>query len=285
MVYAIGFHSKCRCGADGGMMETIPIPAEKNRRGERRRLLRVEGGGGIVDDLHPSGARAPQPIRHRFHAGEHGRQTAQLASAGQAARDDRSRTQELHRVTGQGQVKGSGGSVHPYPDATSPDRRTAPPRMQHLQRCGRSLTRRDSESNGDRALELVRHRATQCPDTSTDDNSFRHCELRADFARTRRAPLPRNSTSLARNFPTHGAYHDGGLPRNRHILRAFFLAFRFARAIRNLLRVSRARIEVRARRPFPPRACLFAFTAAMQIRHGDGLNSQRPFDRVQRSRK
>jgi Ca-activated chloride channel family protein len=63
MVYAIGFHSKCRCGADGRMIETDPDPSLKK--------IAAESGGGYFElkegaDLSSTFTRVAQELHSQY---------------------------------------------------------------------------------------------------------------------------------------------------------------------------------------------------------------------------
>jgi Ca-activated chloride channel family protein len=63
MVYAIGFHSKCRCGADGRMVETDPDPSLKK--------IAAESGGGYFElkegaDLSSTFTRVAQELHSQY---------------------------------------------------------------------------------------------------------------------------------------------------------------------------------------------------------------------------
>jgi Ca-activated chloride channel family protein len=63
MVYAIGFHSKCRCGADGRMIETDPDPSLKK--------IAAESGGGYFElkegmDLASTFTRVAQELHSQY---------------------------------------------------------------------------------------------------------------------------------------------------------------------------------------------------------------------------
>jgi Ca-activated chloride channel family protein len=63
MVYAIGFHSKCRCGAEGRMIETDPDPSLKK--------IAAESGGGYFElkegmDLSSTFTRVAQELHSQY---------------------------------------------------------------------------------------------------------------------------------------------------------------------------------------------------------------------------
>jgi Ca-activated chloride channel homolog len=63
MVYAIGFHSKCRCGTDGRMIETDPDPSLKK--------IAAESGGGYFElkegaDLSSTFTRVAQELHSQY---------------------------------------------------------------------------------------------------------------------------------------------------------------------------------------------------------------------------
>jgi Ca-activated chloride channel family protein len=63
MVYAIGFHSKCRCGAEGRMIETDPDPSLKK--------MAAESGGGYFElkegaDLASTFTRVAQELHSQY---------------------------------------------------------------------------------------------------------------------------------------------------------------------------------------------------------------------------
>jgi Ca-activated chloride channel family protein len=63
MVYAIGFHSKCRCGSGGRMIETDPDPSLKK--------IAAESGGGYFElkegvDLGPTFTRVAQELHSQY---------------------------------------------------------------------------------------------------------------------------------------------------------------------------------------------------------------------------
>ena len=63
MVYAIGFHSKCRCGQGGRMIETDPDPSLKK--------IAAESGGGYFElkegaDLSSTFTRVAQELHSQY---------------------------------------------------------------------------------------------------------------------------------------------------------------------------------------------------------------------------
>jgi len=63
MVYAIGFHSRCRCGSNGGMIETDPDPSLKK--------IAAESGGGYFElkegmDLSSTFTRVAQELHSQY---------------------------------------------------------------------------------------------------------------------------------------------------------------------------------------------------------------------------
>jgi hypothetical protein len=63
MVYAIGFHSKCRCGENGRMIETDPDPSLKK--------IAAESGGGYFElkegmDLSSTFTRVAQELHSQY---------------------------------------------------------------------------------------------------------------------------------------------------------------------------------------------------------------------------